>query len=173
MEPAINAHPTPFPPQRIGHGPPRSTSRKSFFQALGRAKCADQFGSGDWEGLLDDHYEAEELLAERFKKGERGATQLADGPTDEEAQARRIRRSPRLGRAGELSRAARALELSRSAPVTEETIQTLRELHPAAPFPIPDWVATFEPVDTCLLSPETLHAALTSAPSLSAGGPSG
>jgi hypothetical protein len=42
MEPAVNAHPTPFPPQRIGHGPPRLTSRKSFFQALGRAKCASR-----------------------------------------------------------------------------------------------------------------------------------
>jgi hypothetical protein len=31
----------------------------------------------------------------------------------------------------------------------------------------------FEPVDTCLLRSEILHAALTSAPSLSAGGPSG
>jgi hypothetical protein len=95
--------------------------------------------------LLDDHHEAEELLAERFEEGEHGAAQLADGPTDEEAQARRIRRSLRLGRAGELNRAARALESSRPAPVIEETIQTLRELHPAAPSPIPDWVATFEP----------------------------
>jgi hypothetical protein len=78
-----------------------------------------------------------------------------------------------LDKAGEPSRAARALESSRPAPVTEDTIQTLRELHPAAPSSIPDWVATIEPVDTCLLSPEILHAALTSAPSLSAGGPSG
>ena len=130
-----------------------------------------RFESGDWEGLLDDYHETEDLLAERFE--ERAAQLAADEPTDEELQARRIRRSLRLGRAGELSRAARALESSRPAPVTEATIQTLRELHPAAPSPIPEWVATFEPVDSCLLSPEILHAALSSAPSLSAGGPSG
>jgi hypothetical protein len=54
-------------------------------------------------GLLDDHHKAEELLAERFEEGEHGAAQLADGPPNEEAQARRIRRSLWLGRAGELS----------------------------------------------------------------------
>jgi hypothetical protein len=75
-----------------------------------------RFKSGDWESLLDDHHEAEELLAERFEEGEHGAAQLADGPTDEEVHARRIRRSLRLGRAGELSRAAWALESSRPAP---------------------------------------------------------
>jgi hypothetical protein len=123
--------------------------------------------------LLDDHHKAKELLAERFEEGEHGAAQLADGPTDEETQARRIRCSLWLGRAGELGRAARALESSRPAPVTEETIQTPRELHPAAPSPIPVWVATFKLVDTCLLSLEILYAALTLAPSLSAGGPSG
>jgi hypothetical protein len=50
--------------------------------------------------LLNDHHEAEELLAERFEEGEHGAAQLADGPTDEEAQARRICRSFWLGQGG-------------------------------------------------------------------------
>ncbi|GAQ92057.1 hypothetical protein KFL_009140010, partial [Klebsormidium nitens] len=58
-----------------------------------------RFESGDWEGLLDDHHEAEDLLAERFEEGEHGAAQLAGEPTAEEAQARRIRRCLRLGRA--------------------------------------------------------------------------
>jgi hypothetical protein len=39
-----------------------------------------RFESGDWEGLLDDHHEAGELLAERFEEGEHGAAQLAMSP---------------------------------------------------------------------------------------------
>lgn len=132
-----------------------------------------RFESGDWEGLLDDHHEAEDRLAEQFEEAERGSAQSAGEPTDEEVQARRIRRCLRLGRAGEFSRAARALESSRPAPVTEETVQTLRELHPAAPSPIPDWVDTFEPVDSFLLTAESLHTALDTSPRDVSGGPSG
>ena len=130
-----------------------------------------RFESGDWAGLLSEHREAEDRLAE---------TQEADGhdaelgePTDEVAQERRIRRSLRLGRAGELSRAARALEQSRPAPITDETVQTLRELHPAAPSPIPPWVPEHVPDDLIQIDPEVLHAALMSCPSCAAGASSG
>jgi hypothetical protein len=73
----------------------------------------------------------------------------------------------------ELSRAARALRQSRLAPTTEGTIETLRQLHPAAPSPIPPWVADFEPDESFQLDAAVLSRALSTAPSLSAGGPSG
>jgi hypothetical protein len=59
------------------------------------------------------------------------------------------------------------------APTTEGTIETLRQLHHAAPSPIPPWVADFEPDDSFQLDAAVLSRALDTAPSLSAGGPSG
>jgi hypothetical protein len=50
-----------------------------------------RFESGSWEGLLDNHHKAEELLAERFEEGEHGVAQSADGPTDGEAVVAGIR----------------------------------------------------------------------------------
>jgi hypothetical protein len=131
-----------------------------------------RFESGEWEALLAEHHEREDELAEEREEREGGAQ--GDGePSDAVNQERRIRRCLRLGRAGELSRAARAVRQSRSAPTTEGTIETLRQLHPAAPPPIPPWVADFEPDDSFQLGAAVLSRALSTAPSLSAGGPSG
>jgi AcrR family transcriptional regulator len=59
------------------------------------------------------------------------------------------------------------------APTTEGTIETLRQLHPAAPLTIPPWVADFEPDESFQLDTAVLSRALSTAPSLSAGVPSG
>jgi hypothetical protein len=135
------------------------------------ARCR-RFESGDWETLLAEHHEREDKLTE--ERDERvGGAQGGGEPSDAIAQERRIRRCLRLGRAGELSRAARALRQSRSAPTTEGTIETLRQLHPAAPSPIPPWVANSEPDESFQLDAAVLSRALDTAPSLSAGGPSG
>jgi hypothetical protein len=46
------------------------TGRERGLRNLKNRCC--RFESGDWEGLLDDHHEAEELLAERFEEGSTG-----------------------------------------------------------------------------------------------------
>jgi hypothetical protein len=111
-------------------------------------------------------------LAEEHEEREGGA-QGGGEPSDAVAQKRAIRRCLRLGRAGEFSRAARALRQSRLAPITVGTIETLRQLHPAAPSPIPPWVANVEPDESFQLDAAVLSRALSTAPSISAGGPSG
>jgi hypothetical protein len=90
---------------------------------------------------------------------------------DEDAQ--RLQRCLALCRVGELSRAAHALEPARMAPDTDDTLQTLRDLNPAAPHDIPAWVLEFEPPEAFELDPLALHWALMTAPRLSAAGLSG
>ena len=85
----------------------------------------------------------------------------------------RIRRCMRLARAGELSRAVRALAVSPSAPPTEATLSTLISLHPSLPRPLPEWVAEFTPTTSFSLTEEALHGALATAPREAASGPSG
>jgi hypothetical protein len=73
------------------------------------ARCR-RFESGEWEALLAEHHEREDELAEEREEREGGPR--GDGePSDAVAQEHRIRRCLRLGRAGELSRAARAFTI--------------------------------------------------------------
>jgi hypothetical protein len=71
------------------------------------ARCR-RFESGDWETPLAEHHEREDELAEEREEREEGAQEGGE-PSDAVAQERRIRRCLQLGRAGELSRATRAL----------------------------------------------------------------
>jgi hypothetical protein len=126
-----------------------------------RRRCR-HFEAGEWQSLLDEFRTRAAADAER--REHRGPLSAAD----EDAQ--RLQYCLVLCRVGELSRAARALEHAHIAPNTADTLQTLRDLHPAAPHEIPAWVSEFEPPEVFELDPLALHRALTTAPRLSAAG---
>jgi hypothetical protein len=137
------------------------------------ARCR-QFESGDWEALLAEHHEREDELAEEREEREGGAQ--GDGePFDAVAYERRICRYLRLGRPGELRRAAKALiigRIDRHPPQRGRSRLFVRAVHPAAPSPIPSWVADFQPDESFQLDAVVLSRALSTASSFSDGGPS-
>ncbi|GAQ93619.1 hypothetical protein KFL_017180010, partial [Klebsormidium nitens] len=94
-------------------------------------------------------------------------------PSDEDDEARRMRRCLALCRVGELSRAARVLDPAHMAPDSEATLQVLRDLHPEAPSVLPDWLPDFHPDDAFQLDPDAVRRALEGASRLLAGGLSG
>jgi hypothetical protein len=96
-----------------------------------RRRCR-RFKAGEWQSLLAEF--RTRAAADVERQEHRGPLSAAD----EDAQ--RLQRCLALCRVGELSRVARALEPARIAPDTDDTLQTLRDLHPAAPCEIPAWV---------------------------------
>ena len=81
-----------------------------------------------------------------------------------------IRRALHLGRSGELSRAARALIPVPLAPRDDTTVAALRELHPAAPGPLPSFIKGFKPLHAFVLDKYFFVRALHTSPSHSSAG---
>lgn len=131
-----------------------------------RERCR-RFENGDWQALLSEYRAASDAAATEAEQ-RRGTN-----PSEEDHEARRLRRCLALCRVGELSRAARALEPARLAPDSEDTLRALRNLHPEAPSSLPDWLANFQPEDVFQLDPDAVRRALEGASRLSAGGLSG
>ena len=131
-----------------------------------RERCR-RFESGEWQALLSEFRAASEVAATQTEQRRDGA------PSEEDDEARRLRRCLALCRVGELSRAARALEPARMAPDSEATLQVLRDLHPEAPSVLPAWLPDFQPDDSFQLDPDAVRRALEGASRLSAGGLSG
>lgn len=123
-----------------------------------------RFESGEWQALFSGFRAASEVAATQ--------AELArdDALSEEDDEARRLKRCLALCRVGELSRAARALDPARLAPDSEATLQVLRDLHPDAPAVLPDWLTDIQPDDASQLDPNALRRALEGASRHSAGG---
>ena len=94
--------------------------------------------------LADDEDVLQQKQAARARAY--AARLLARGPAKSTSLVRaRLRRARTLARMGELSRAARALELSAPAPSRPDTLAALRSLRPLATWDLPLFVTNFVP----------------------------